>query len=306
MNLQNLSKGLNLPIALTFLFAFILTILVNILDLFKINNKSMTLHDLSNNNIESVIYVILVFSLICLILNLTVFRLLKNKLLSSVIFLVSLVGLFISSILLIVNVSNLNSFIPISPAITEVDTTQTGVDILYNKVIDPANTSSYTDYTHLLYITKNNSNITIKNYAFYKIKDILLNKKWPITTSRTPEYSQTNVTVETIDTINKLYNNINYLPINNSVSYTDFSHLIYIYNNNSDQSLRNYALQKISDLIYAPGSIKSPVYQPPTSTYAEINESNINVIKGLSYFLGILGVVASLTNKGLTLYKLMK
>ena len=37
-----------------------------------------------------------------------------------------------------------------------------------------------------------------------------------------------------------------------------------------------------------------------------LDTNNINTIKGLLYFLALLGLIASVTNKGFTIYKLMK
>jgi hypothetical protein len=37
-----------------------------------------------------------------------------------------------------------------------------------------------------------------------------------------------------------------------------------------------------------------------------LDTNNINAIQGLSYFLALLGLIASITNKGFTVYNLMK
>ena len=106
MNLQNLSKGLNFPIGLTVVVAFILIILINTLELFKIKNKSMTLSDIPND-IQNTIYTIFSTSLLCLIFNLVFSRFFKNKVLTSVFFLILLFSLFIASIFLFVGTSKL-------------------------------------------------------------------------------------------------------------------------------------------------------------------------------------------------------
>jgi len=154
MNLQNLSKGLNFPIGLTTLVAFILIILINTLELVKIQNVSLTLSDMPND-VQNTVYSIFSTSLICLIFNLIFTRFFKNKVLSSVLFLILLFSLFVSSIFLFVGTSKIEQvIIP----------TQVGAP-----VIDKNNVNAITGILYFLAVLALIASITNKGLTFYNL-----------------------------------------------------------------------------------------------------------------------------------------